>query len=207
MCEGADNASKTICDYSGNNNHGIPQGAPEWLEPPQSGILDGAFRFDGVDDAIIVPHSLSINLGSYGQFSVESLITPDSIASPTKMVASKGDIDNHDTRNFVLFFNSETLYFNFTIGEFSALFAAPGLKSHVLGTYSNTGNSRLFVNGVSFGDKPFSGIVPTNNDPLVIGANSNLTRFFDGLIDEISLYDRALSAEEVNEHYLSSSGD
>jgi hypothetical protein len=65
------------------------------------------------------------------------------------------------------------------------------------------------VNGVL--DKAVSGsgnLASTSNDPLIIGKTSGGNEFWKGLIDDVRIYDRALSAEEIASMYSidSSSG-
>jgi hypothetical protein len=76
-----------------------------------------------------------------------------------------------------------------------------GIWTHVAGTYDGQ-NLRLFVNGVQQGILAFTGsIVPSPNYPLTIGKLSDpgqfAQRFFDGKIDEVRIWNRALSATEL----------
>jgi len=48
----------TVCDTSGNNNHGTIYGGVEWID----GIRGKALNFDGVNDYVDIPHSSSLNL-------------------------------------------------------------------------------------------------------------------------------------------------
>ncbi len=59
----------------------------------------------------------------------------------------------------------------------------------------------MFVDGVSVDTGTMPAITPT--EPLVIGADSNLDsiRFFHGYIDEVAIFDRALTAPEIAEAY------
>ena len=68
--------------------------------------------------------------------------------------------------------------------------------SHVAGTYDGT-TVRLFVNGVQVGTKAFTGTIATSTGALRIGGNSLWGEFFQGQIDEIRIYGRALSAAEI----------
>jgi hypothetical protein len=58
---------------------------------------------------------------------------------------------------------------------------------------------RLYVNGVEVSSKPQTGVISTSNGALKIGGNSVFVtgEFFHGLIDEVRIYNRALSAAEI----------
>jgi hypothetical protein len=65
---------------------------------------------------------------------------------------------------------------------------------------------KAWLDGALAGQNAYTGGLQGNAEPIVIGANqmfsgdlvaSNLTDGFDGTIDRVSLYDQALSAEEI----------
>jgi hypothetical protein len=57
------------------------------------------------------------------------------------------------------------------------------------------------VNGVQEATAGVTGTILSSNSPLYIGAFSGNARYFNGDIDEIALYSRALPAQEVADHY------
>ena len=68
--------------------------------------------------------------------------------------------------------------------------------SHVAVTYDGA-MLRLYVNGAQVSAVAQTGSAAASTSPLYIGANSIAGHFFNGLIDEIRLYNRALSAAEI----------
>ena len=56
---------------------------------------------------------------------------------------------------------------------------------------------RLFVNGVEVDSRPLSGSMLTSTGVLRIGGNSVWSEFFAGRIDEIRIYNRALTPAEI----------
>ncbi len=77
---------------------------------------------------------------------------------------------------------------------------------HLVGTYVNGVGANLYINGALEASNPgVSGLINTNgNDPVTIGAqidNGVLRRQWKGQIDEVRLYNRALSAADVSELY------
>ena len=70
---------------------------------------------------------------------------------------------------------------------------------HMAATYDGT-TMRLYQNGVQVGSMAASGnITGHTSAPSVIGANPNAYGVFNGLIDEVRIYSRAMSAAEIGE--------
>jgi hypothetical protein len=68
--------------------------------------------------------------------------------------------------------------------------------SHLAATHDGT-TLRLYVNGVQVGTRAVSGALLTSTGALRIGGNSVWGEFFQGRIDEVRIYNRALSAAEI----------
>jgi hypothetical protein len=56
---------------------------------------------------------------------------------------------------------------------------------------------KLFVNGVQAGSLTSSGSIVTSTGSLRIGGNSIWAEWFRGLVDDVRIYSRALSAQEI----------
>ncbi|WP_120993054.1 DUF6701 domain-containing protein [Stutzerimonas urumqiensis] len=72
-----------------------------------------------------------------------------------------------------------------------------GQWSHVLVRYA-PGDQRIYINGVQAGSATFSGTPRANTDPLQLGWDQIAGRHFDGELDELRIYDGALSASEIS---------
>ena len=80
----------------------------------------------------------------------------------------------------------------------------PNTWTHIAGTYDQTaGISKLYLNGDLVGTEAVSGPVPFT-DPAFIGKRLQ-QEFFVGLIDELSVYDRALSSSELRDIFTARS--
>ena len=75
-----------------------------------------------------------------------------------------------------------------------------GVWTHLAVTYDGT-TLRLYVNGVLRSSTAASGGIAASTAPLRIGGNTVFsvpgTEYFAGLIDEVRIYNRALSAAEI----------
>jgi len=86
-------------------------------------------------------------------------------------------------------------------GQYRVLSAGPWLLAnqwtHLAATYDGS-TQRLYVSGHNVASRAQSGSIEVSNGALRIGGNSLWGEFFQGRIDEVRVYNRALSATEVN---------
>ena len=68
--------------------------------------------------------------------------------------------------------------------------------THLAATYDGT-TLRIFVNGVQVGTRAVSGALLTSTGALRLGGNSIWGEYFQGRLDDIRIYNRALSAAEI----------
>jgi hypothetical protein len=80
-----------------------------------------------------------------------------------------------------------------------------GDPAHIAFSFG-AGGTRLYLDGQEVDSDPYAGGLAGNEQPLVIGALAwassagaadNLEAFFDGVIDEVAMFDQALSAQQV----------
>jgi len=72
---------------------------------------------------------------------------------------------------------------------------------HIVGVYDGT-NMRVYINGQEQGS-PLAGpsSIATSSKSLFISSRETWTTYFNGLIAEVRIYNRALSAREIKEHF------
>ena len=86
-----------------------------------------------------------------------------------------------------------------------------GLWHHLAATYDGA-VQRFYLDAQSFTNVAWQGRVPTNNYDVTIGANHSnaassgrapgeVGASFDGLMDEVMMFNRALSPDEVRQLY------
>jgi hypothetical protein len=73
-----------------------------------------------------------------------------------------------------------------------------GTWTHLAVTYDGAA-IRLYVNGVSVAVAARTGDLATTTNSLQIGGDSIYGQYFKGLIDEVRVYDRALSQTEIQQ--------
>ncbi|MFK7896615.1 MAG: LamG-like jellyroll fold domain-containing protein [Myxococcota bacterium] len=180
----------TAQDSSGDHDGELD--APDWA----AGQVDGAADFDGNRDAIKVRHADTLSLG--GEFTLSTWFRAENISSlDAYRILSKETSGKND--NYFLALQGDALYLGVG-GEFFS----PGTKFleetwyHVAATFSDLDNEvRLYVNGsLVLSTATFAELTP-NSDELVIGNNWEESKPFDGLLDEIRIYNYALADYEI----------
>jgi Concanavalin A-like lectin/glucanases superfamily len=73
---------------------------------------------------------------------------------------------------------------------------ATGVWTHIAATYDGA-NLRFYVNGALVATKAQTGAMAPSTGPLWIGNNTVYNEPYSGLIDEVRVYNRALSATEI----------
>ncbi len=188
----------TFYDSSGNGNHGIGTSIP-------TSVVDGfagkARGFDGTTNYISVAASTGALDIDSNPVTIEAWIKPDAVSS-TYGIATRG---LSGTNGYCLRIASSVLSLGGQGG--GNMSATTTLKTgvwyHVAGV-TNGASSVLYLNGDSDGTGTVNVVASTAN--FLIGAirNSGDTgyqNFFDGIIDEVRVYNVARTAAEIFEDY------
>jgi chitodextrinase len=188
-----DGGSGTIVtDESGNGNNGALSGAT-WTT---SGKNKSALTFDGVNDWVTVPDSASLDLAA--GMTLEAWVRPTVIGQFRTVVAKErpGGIV------YALHASEDTSRPVGQVdigGERNAVGPSPlprNAWSHLATTYDGT-TVRLYVNGVLGGSSTIVGSMPASAGPLRLGGNSIWSEWFQGQLDDVRIYKRALTATEI----------
>jgi hypothetical protein len=204
-------------DSAGVNN-GVITGAVSFA----TGKVGQAFQFNDTNEDIIIPASPSLDVGLSAGLTLEAWINPQNVSNYNPIFEwNPGDGNNYwGVHMYVLsgsVYNTEpvpgTLYANVQgVGDvWHQLWSAPGTVTnggfqHVALTYDKaSGIATLYCNGAMVAQQTFGSFTPKTFDNLHIGrrpidpAGSRFT--FGGLIDEASVYNRALSQSEIQSIY------
>lgn len=186
-------------DTSGYGNNGTLQGGPTWV----TGKIGKALQFDGVDDYIDCGAGTSLHLDG-NSFTIAAWIKLDQISRNNNFVGKGGT----EAANQLLHFgirSSNNWMFAFYSNDLNVQGApAVGTWYHLVGTYdATTNNKKLYLNGSLIGQNtPSSDLLNTDSYPLLIGARNASDHYYTkGLIDEVRLYDRVLTAAEISAAY------
>ena len=177
---------------------GTLSGNPQW--EPANGKQDGALRFDGTDDFASTPFVLDPSLGPFSVFAwVKGGV-------PGQVIISQQSGVNWLMADIVDGALRTDLKKPGTMGRNASPPGPPLVSStivtdgdwHWIGFVTDRSNRILYVDGVEVAGDIATGLEPAS-EGLHIGAGGNLDSgsFFSGLIDDVRVYETALSLEEI----------
>jgi len=187
----------TTADSSGNGNTGTLTNGPTWAD----GMSGKCLNFDGIDDYVSVPDAASLDFTN--AMTVAAWVKLDDTTKTHGIASKSGQVDG-EFPSWGLWYNSARQKFGFSFREddgtiYSSTTPTTGTWYHVAATYDGA-YTRLYVNGVLENTRPYSTPIAVTDYPLYIGCGSwNILpcEYWDGLIDEVAVYNRALSSSGV----------
>jgi chitodextrinase len=181
-----------LTDSSGNENHGTISGAI-WTA---SGRFGSALSFDGTNDVATVNDASSLDLTA--GMTLEAWVFPTGLTQWRPVIVK----ERSGHAAYALHGNTDT---NRPGGEIS-LPANRDVRgtttlpvntwTHLAVTYDGT-MLRLYVDGLEVASRAVSGSIVTSTGALRIGGHTNRAEYFQGRIDEVRIYNRALTAGEI----------
>jgi hypothetical protein len=193
-----DEGSGTSAADSKGSNTGTYTNGPTLGQPGAlAGDSDTGGTFDGVDDYVRVPNAASLNIT--GPFSIEAWIKVNAWDYDWQAIVTKGDSAYRLHR----YWSSDNLSSGFNAdGDVQGAANVNDGGWHYVVTTWDGSTKNLYVDGTLDSSGSVSGPLATNSYDLAIGENLEAPgRSWDGSIDEVTLYTKALSATEVQLHY------
>jgi len=190
-------------DESGNGNHGLVTGAI--LTEDRFGNAESAYSFDG-DDYIDVGNNDSLNI-IQGSFSISVWVKSNDANTGRQAIIEKDLAENN---GLMLELNSGytpagtvTCWEGYDYDATSEIALSSNIWHHITVAYD--GNERkVYINGILRGMDTDS-FGSAGSEPLTIGYadwnNNAYTSAFNGVIDEIRIYSRALTEAEIQALY------
>jgi hypothetical protein len=184
---------KTL-DLSGNGNDGIISGAV-WFE----GRCGKALQFDGIDDYVNCGSGAALNISGEGAFAAWIKIDNPEQSDSMKIMSSKNASDA--TVGYELEYNPGLNYLSISGGG-SNVGSAQNVDldtswHHVVAVIKGT-TAELYLDSYNRTTDTTVGPLVSSGYPLQIGRQSLGGDYFKGLIDEVRVYNRALSEDEVS---------
>ncbi|MGC1265311.1 MAG: IPT/TIG domain-containing protein [Candidatus Acidiferrum sp.] len=183
----------TVADVSGNGNTGTIVNAT-WTT---SGKYGGALSFNGTNAQVTINDAASLHLTT--AVTLEAWVNPTTAPTGWQDVIYKA-VDNYylegcstngkePAAGVLLTSNAEPLAYG------SAQLAA-GTWTHLAMTYDGT-TLKMYVNGTLINSTTQSGTITTSTDALQIGGDTTYGQYFKGIIDEVRVYNIALTQAQI----------
>ena len=198
-----DGSGTTAMDFSGKGNDGTLQGDTIWVP----GRFGKAVQFDGVDDFVEVPHAESLTADT--EVTVMAWINTPRHMGPNDALW-QGILSKSNNPRSYSFYTRDGATLHFSIGPGGAYVGSGSSASvpvpldewaHVCAMVIDD-HHQYYINGEDAGTGGAGTVMPGADDTasVVVGrAGEGAGRSFLGMIDDVRIYMRGLSQEEVQD--------
>jgi hypothetical protein len=187
-----DGAGTVALDSSGNGNDGTLVGDPQWV----AGAVGGALEFDGIDDYVDCGNPAVLDIT--GDITLMCWIKVAAFSKTWETILSKGDDSYRMSRGPG---NGDSIHFgaNGTGDNLDAnTIVTTDTWRHVALVFNGT-DKITYIDGVEDVRAAASGNINSSGYNFYIGQNSQqANRFLTGLIDDVRIYNQALSATDIS---------
>ncbi|MCC7451492.1 MAG: hypothetical protein IT324_29050, partial [Anaerolineae bacterium] len=194
----------TAADVMGVNPGTITGGVTLGVTGALASDGNPAMRFNGSNSYVNVPHNAVLNIK--GDITLEAWANPAVLNSLDRMIVHKGGYQYRLGLN-----NSNKWYGRVYISGspydvVAPTTAAVGRWDYIAMTRSGS-TLTLYINGVAVATGTASGSLVTTSNALAIGRKGSLSEaYFNGAIDEVAIYNKALTADQIAAHYNAGQG-
>jgi len=186
---------ETVNDASGNANHATLVNGLGW----SGGQVANGLLFDGIDDYANIPSSTSLDINGNA---VSVSVWVKLAYLPSELPGSFGPIYDSETDNYVIYEDKNNNELRFKVSTLSGA-ERPGIPAadlvkdewfHILGVYDGS-TANVYLNGVLKDSHALTGDVRTGQ---VANLGLSGTTYFKGGMDNVQVFNRALTEEEIS---------
>ncbi|MFA5249732.1 MAG: LamG-like jellyroll fold domain-containing protein, partial [Candidatus Paceibacterota bacterium] len=196
---GFDEGSGTSAiDLSGSNSTGTIIGASHSTTTPYGNGIAGQYSlsFDGIDDKVTITSPATARVD--GQ--------PISVAAWVYWRGSTGYQDivaQREPHNWIFYLHGNNHELSFHgLGQYRSTYVMPQDQwKYVVATVNETGISKIYADGQVVYTNPTYVYAVSATSELKIGSQGS-SEYFNGLIDDVRIYNSALPASAIRENYL-----
>jgi hypothetical protein len=197
-------------DSSGNGNNGTVNGAT--LTTDRFGNTNKAYLFDGKSDKIQIADVNALDFSN--NYTLSAWYFTNSFSQSDQAILGKGGLTGGTGYQLIVNTTiSKKLQFGFNNSSgINGGAVTPSTTSNLTGWHLLTGtydgiSCKLYLDGALMNATSISYILPNSVQPLLFGNETNsLSRFFNGKLDDIGIWNRALSECEILALYNSQLG-
>ena len=182
----------TAKDSSGGNHNGTLVGNAKWAH----GRTGGAIALDGAGSFVRIADQSAFDMGD--QTTIACWVNIHSVSADWMTIVAKGD------NAWRLSTINQDKKFHFSVNDWNRTAGLNGSTTinadewHHLAAVYNGSVLQLYIDGKLDASQPWTGGIGKNDSDVLIGENAQQSgRFFNGLIDDVRIYNHALSESEI----------
>jgi len=185
----------TANDSSGHGNNGTLIGGPTWVD----GVVGKCLSFDGVNDYVEIPNVLNQSTTEQ-EWSVTAWVNIKDTGSTQYLVAGINlgvSLAWYTTDKLLLYLNSGANDY-YVYSDQAGLLTDKGWHFVTFVFRNSDGYRKIYIDG-----EDHTGGGPNHTStPVGLSGTWQIGQKVDGLIDEVRIYNRALTAEEIKALYI-----
>jgi len=190
-----DEGSGTVAaDSSAYGNDGTLGGNPKWV----TGQFGGALEFNGSGDYVEIPDSPSLSLTD--EITVAAWTYMNANASGEMAIVSKGGWAANDLPYELTETAGDVIFWQFynDAGRDTCSPDSPSVAEwhHIAATYDGQ-IFKCYIDGELAEEWAYAGKMPQNTASVTIGRRSRGGTFYNGMLDEVVIYNQALSEDDI----------
>ncbi|MFM2230687.1 MAG: hypothetical protein RL607_1945 [Bacteroidota bacterium] len=190
-------------DESGNGNNGTNNGAI--LATDRFGYINSCYFFQ--NNNISIPHNPSFGFQATSAITISMWCNSSDVSNISHFMGKRADSSPY--------FNWQIAYGGSVIGPSFGSGTGPGIYNgafssdlflinnwyHIVGKFDN-GVWLLYVNGILKATNNTAIVNPDSNTPITVGSSGNFQGYY-GKLDDIGIWNRALTQQEITNLYNS----
>jgi hypothetical protein len=199
----------TAADSSGNGNTGTlyNMDSSDWV----SGKWGNALDFDGSNDYVSVPDDSTMDFGT-GSFSISLWVIATNYNSQCMMIINGTSGGGYSGKRYGFRYDDDDVKFvvddntTKTVVATTTNFLHGGAWHHVVAVRDRANDKmRIYVDGSQSveGNDNTNNSIDSSSEPVYIGRDGidSSSKYVDGRLDDIRLYDFVLSSDDVEDIY------
>ncbi len=190
-----DASGSSAQDSSGNGNNGSlgsGNSAPTWT----NGKFGKGLKFDG-NDYVDLGTTLINNLGQYNAVTFNAWVKLNTLSGDNAIVGRGSDSGQSP---WIMYRGSENSFQMYADSYKYAKYtqSSPNINEwyYVTGVYDN-GTIAIYVNGVKGAITDTGATLVLGSNPFTIGSSGGTTRFLNGVIDDVKIYNYARTQAQI----------
>lgn len=187
-------------DASGNNNTATINGASPWA----GGKYGSGLSLNGAGNYLSMPNSSSLDIAG-SEMTVSLWLNPQQSPSSDSIILGKfwnaaTWTDPYYQYGLELWSGQPVFLIGTTTGlkyaTMGSNVAFDGQWKHLTVVY-NGADAKFYLNGTLVSTQPLSGAIVARGNAMNIGADQSVSQFFKGGLDDLRVYNKALTAAEI----------